>query len=327
MAIRTDDIAAFRRFNRMYTSLIGTLDEGMLRTPYSLAEARTIYELATRPDPNAKEIADVLAMDPGYLSRILAKLETAGVLKRKASKHDNRRADLALTPRGKIAFQKLDSLSDDQARGILDNLPPADRARLILSIKTVEDLLAKSDQPVPPFILRPHRIGDMGWIVHQEGIAYAQEFGWDETFEGLVARIVADFIANFDPRIERCWIAEIDHQPVGHIFLVKHPERPDTAKLRLLYVDSAARGKGLGHALVNECVSFARTAGYAKITLWTQSVLAAAHRIYANAGFRMVHQEAHRSFGKDLIGQTWELDLVPPSTKPSPRRRTKPPRA
>jgi len=305
------DIASFRRFNRMYTRLLGTLDEGMLRTEHSLAEARVIYELATREQPNASAVAGALGMDHGYLSRILQKFETAGVIKRKVSKSDSRSTDLVLTRRGRAAFTTLDSLSDQHAGAILGSLAPADRGQLIRSIRTVEQILAKPDELRPPAtVLRPHRPGDMGWIVHREGLRYAEEYGWDETFEALVARIVADFISNFDSRRERCWMAEVDGQPAGHIFLVKHPDEPGTAKLRLLFVEPSARGKGLGNALVTECVRFARSCGYKKITLWTQSILVAAHRIYEQAGFRMVKQEAHRSFGHDLIGQTWDLDLA-----------------
>lgn len=166
------------------------------------------------------------------------------------------------------------------------------------------------DRGPPPFILRPHRIGDMGWIVHREAIGYAEQFGWDQTFEALAATIVAEFVTNFDPRRERCWIAEIDGQHVGHIFLVKHPSQPQTAKLRLLFVEPCARGMGLGDALVSECIRFARGAGYRKVVLWTQSMLTAAHRIYQKAGFRLIKEEPHRSFGHDLIGQEWELDLT-----------------
>ncbi|HTR35876.1 MAG TPA: helix-turn-helix domain-containing GNAT family N-acetyltransferase [Bryobacteraceae bacterium] len=311
MASLASDAAAFRHFTRTYTRLIGTLDEGLLHTEYSLAEGRVIYELATRAEPRAKEIAQELGMDPGYLSRILGKFKRAGLLKRKVSARDGRVADLALTRQGRKAFETLNALAEKQARGILRNLPPADRARLIRSMSAIEEVLAGDSAQHPPFILRPHRPGDMGWVVHREGALYAEEYGFDQTFEALVARIVADFITNFDAARERCWIAEMDGEAVGHVFLVKHPEEPDTAKLRLLLVESSARGKGLGHALVNECVRFARAASYRRITLWTQSILVEAHRIYQKAGFRLVKEEPHHSFGVDLVGQTWELDLRP----------------
>ena len=302
-------IAGFRRFNRMYTRFIGTLDEGLLHTEFSLAEARVLYELANREEPRAREIAEALGLDPGYLSRILAKLENAQLLKRTVSSEDSRCANLALTRRGRSAFEKLNALSNDQARAVLQDLPPAHRSRLIASMQAIEGLLLKDGRASSSFVLRPPRPGDMGWIVHREGAVYAEEYGWDETFEALVARIVADFVANFDARRERCWIAETEGESVGHIFLVKHPERSDTAKLRLLLVESSARGKGLGHVLVDECLRFARASGYRKVTLWTQSILAAAHRIYEKAGFHLVAEEPHHSFGKDLVGQFWELDL------------------
>ena len=304
------DAAIFRHFTRTYTRLIGTLDEGLLHTEYSLAEGRVIYELATRAGPKAKEIAQELGMDAGYLSRILAKFTRAGLLKRKVSIRDGRVADLSLTQRGRKAFETLNALAEKQARDILRSLAPSDRTRLIRSMTEIEEVLAGDGAKRAPFILRPHRPGDMGWVVHREAALYAGEYGFDETFEALVARIVADFIANFDPARERCWIAEVDGEALGHVFLVKHPEEPETAKLRLLLVESSARGKGLGHALVNECVRFARAAGYRKVTLWTQSILVEAHRIYQRAGFRLVKEEPHHSFGKDLVGQTWELDLA-----------------
>jgi DNA-binding MarR family transcriptional regulator/GNAT superfamily N-acetyltransferase len=303
------DVLAFRKFNRFYTRLIGTLDEGLLSTEFSLAEARIIYELASRENPSAKEIAEVLGMDPGYLSRVLAKLKSLGLIKSKTSNQDNRRADLALTPKGKTAFATLNALSEKQAKSILDGLALADRARLISSMNAIESVLAATDQNRKPFILRPHRTGDMGWVVYREAAIYAEEYGFDSEFEALVAKIVSEFLTNFDPKQERCWIAETDGQSVGHIFLVKHPSDSGTAKLRLFLVEKSARGKGLGHALVNECVHFARGAGYRKITLWTQSDLLAAQHIYRKAGFQLVKEEPHHSFSKDLIGQTWELKL------------------
>jgi DNA-binding MarR family transcriptional regulator/GNAT superfamily N-acetyltransferase len=306
------DVPAFRRFNRMYTRLLGTLEEGMHHTKYNLAEARVIYELATHTEPKATDIAEALAMDPGYLSRILTKLENAALLKRKVSKQDSRCSHLTLTAKGRAAFHTLTIESNKQAGAILDSLAPSERTQLIQSIRTIEDILAKDGPGHPPYILRPHRPGDMGWVVHREGAFYAEEFGWDETFEALAARIVADFVINFDPKRERCWIAEMDGQPVGHIFLVKHPDQPEIAKLRLLFVERCARGKGLGNVLVNECIRFAQACGYKTITLWTQSILIAAHHIYERSGFRLVKEEPHHSFGADLVGQTWELDLARP---------------
>jgi DNA-binding MarR family transcriptional regulator/GNAT superfamily N-acetyltransferase len=305
----TDDIGIFRRFNRMYTRFIGTLNEGLLNSPYSLAEARVLYELATRDAPKAREIADELGVDAGYLSRLLGKFERDGLLKRKASEQDGRYAELTLTGRGRSAFKKLNALSEEQAQTVLEGLPPSARMQLIDCMRTMEGILTETDRRRLPYILRPHRVGDMGWIVYREGLGYAEQYGWDETFEALVARIVDQFVTNFDPGRERCWIAEIDGQSVGHIFLVKHPEEPGTAKLRLLFVEPSARGMGLGDALVKECVRFARTAGYKKVVLWTQSILVGAHRIYERAGFRLVNEAPHHSFGKDLVGQTWELEL------------------
>jgi DNA-binding MarR family transcriptional regulator/GNAT superfamily N-acetyltransferase len=293
----------------MYTRFIGTLSEGLLNSGYSLAEARILYELATRIAPRANQIAEDLGVDPGYLSRLLGKFKRDGLLKRKLSKHDGRYADLTLTRRGRSAFKKLNSLSDEQGRLILEALAPSARMQLIDCMQIMEGIVIKADPSRLPYVLRPHRVGDMGWIVYREGLGYAEQYGWDGTFEALVARIVDEFVTNFDATRERCWIAEVDGQNVGHIFLVKHPSEPDTAKLRLLFVEPSARGKGLGEALVNECVRFARTAGYRKIVLWTQSILTGAHRIYEKAGFRLVKEEPHHSFGKDLVGQTWELEL------------------
>ena len=318
----------FRRFNRMYTRFIGTLNEGLLDTSFTLAEARVLYELATRKQPGATEIAEALGLDAGYLSRLLAKLEKDGLLERRPSQQDARAAVISLTRRGKSIFHKLNTRSQEQALTILQNLPTASRLELLSSMQTVERILAPPEQPQPTFLLRPHRVGDMGWVVHSESVGYAQQFGWNAALEALVAEIVSEFLTHFDPARERCWIAEIDGRSVGHIFLVRHPAEPQTARLRLLFVEPAARGLGLGETLVRECIRFAQTASYTKITLWTQSILTAAHRIYAKAGFRLVRETPHESFGHHLVGQEWELDLPsssyslntqqPPAETPSP---------
>jgi DNA-binding MarR family transcriptional regulator/GNAT superfamily N-acetyltransferase len=303
-------VATFRRFNRAYTRFLGTLDEHYLQTEYSLAEGRVLYELATRSKPQAKEVAEALGLDAGYLSRILSKFEKSGLVQRASVKDDKRATNLALTARGRAAIRALNMRADKQARTILGRISSSQRAKFASALHVIEETVLERPLEAASIILRPHRPGDMGVLVHLEGAGYVEQFGWDGTFEALAARIVADFLANFDAARERCWIAEMDGRHVGHIMLVRHPEQPDTAKLRLLYVDPAARGKGLGQKLVAECVQFARAVGYRKITLWTQSILTAAHRIYQQAGFRLVSEAPHHSFGKDLIGQTWEMDLI-----------------
>src|SRR6266851_10054226 len=228
-SVLMDDVAIFRRFNRMYTRFIGTLNEGLLNSEFSLAEARVLYELATREAPKAREIADELGLDTGYLSRLLGKFERDGLLKRKASEQDGRYADLTLTGRGRSAFRKLNALSEEQAQTVLSGLSPSARMQLIDCMRTVEGILTKTDRNRLPYILRPHRVGDMGWIVYREGLGYAEQYGWDATFEALVADIVSHFISHFDPARERCWIAEVDGRHVGHVFLVKHPSQAHTA--------------------------------------------------------------------------------------------------
>ncbi|HEY1896875.1 MAG TPA: helix-turn-helix domain-containing GNAT family N-acetyltransferase, partial [Terracidiphilus sp.] len=238
----------------------------------------------------------------------LRKFQQRGLLNKRASARDRRSAILRLTAHGRSAFTKLSARSEEQAERILAALAPVSRIELLRSMQSIENILS---QPAGrrSFVLRPHRVGDMGWVVYSEAVGYATQYGWDITFEALVAKIVADFITNYDASRERCWIAEIDGEHVGHIFLVKHPDDPRTAKLRLLFVEPCARGMGLGAALVSECLRFARTAGYRKVVLWTQSMLDAAHRIYEQAGFRLVKEEPHQSFGHDLIGQEWEFEF------------------
>jgi DNA-binding MarR family transcriptional regulator/GNAT superfamily N-acetyltransferase len=303
-------VAAFRSFNRWYTRFLGVLDEEWQKGGYSLTAARVLYEIATRRSSTAKEIGIDLGIDPAYLSRILRRLERDSLLKRTAAKNDGRVAHLTLTPKGKSKFTKLNALSETQAQSILKALPPGAQSSLIHSMDAIERHLAPDAQEQGKIVLRPHRAGDMGWVVYREGALYAQEYGFDDTFEALVARIVADFLTEFDPKRERCWIAEVKGQNVGHIFLVKHPDEPSTAKLRLLLVEPSARGLRVGSALVEECVNFARAVGYKKITLWTQSILLAARHVYQKAGFRLVEERANLMFGRDLISQTWELDLT-----------------
>jgi DNA-binding MarR family transcriptional regulator/GNAT superfamily N-acetyltransferase len=304
------NVAAFRRFNRWYTRYLGVLDEQWLRGGYSLTEARVMYELVTRETATAKEIGLALGIDPAYLSRILRGFEKSSLLKRVASKKDARSAHLTLTRKGKSTFGKLNALSEGQAQSIFAALPPTGQTNLIRSITAIEGLLMPSAQEQAKIVLRPHRPGDMGWVVYREAALYAQEYGFIDEFEALVARIVADFLTDFDPQRERCWIAEVNGQNAGHIFLVKDPAEPGTAKLRLFLVEPSARGLGVGSALAEECVRFARTVGYKKITLWTQSILVAARHIYQKAGFRLVEEKANFQFGKNLLSQTWELDLT-----------------
>lgn len=305
-------VSAFRGFNRFYTRLIGLLDEELVRSGFSLTEARVLFEISAHPDRGASDIAAELRVDPGYLSRILRKLEDAGLLDRSSSPDDARQIVLRLARKGKTAFAELNRRSSAQAAEMLEGLTPANRASLIRSMGEIESILGEPQKQGAPFVLRPHRPGDMGWVVQRQTILYVEEYGWNGDYEALASRIVADFIDHFDPMRERCWIAERHGEPLGAIFLVRHPEREGVAKLRLLHVERAARGLGLGKALVHECLQFARSAGYRKVTLWTQSILHSAHKIYQQEGFKLVLEEPHHSFGKNLIGQTWELELHGP---------------
>jgi DNA-binding MarR family transcriptional regulator/GNAT superfamily N-acetyltransferase len=306
----TSQIAAIRSFNRFYTRAIGTLEEGLLATHFSLPEARVLYEIATRDQPTASEIATSLNLDLGYLSRILRAFEARLLIKRKTSSADGRKSLLTLTKTGQKQFATLDLRSNQQIHEMIQPYSPDQRTRLVRSMRTIESMLSDpSPRPSPPYILRPHRPGDMGWVVERHGFLYAEEYGWDERFEALVARITADFIDHLDPLRERCWIADRNDERLGCVFLVKDPKHVDTARLRLLLVEPTARGLGLGSTLIRECTRFARRAGYSKITLWTNSVLDAARHLYQREGYKLVGEDPHHSFGKDLIGQTWQLDL------------------
>jgi DNA-binding MarR family transcriptional regulator/GNAT superfamily N-acetyltransferase len=300
-------IQSFRRFNRFYTQRIGVLQKGLLGSPFSLAEARVLFELTHRDRPTAAELVRELGLDPGYLSRILRGFFRQGLLKKEASKDDGREQHLFLTAAGRQAFDDLDRRTQDDLRGVLGRIPAAEQQRLVEAMNTIENVLGANVSAEASVLLRSPKPGDMGWVVHRHGALYAREHGYDTSFEALVAEIVAKFVQRFDPRRERCWIAEKDGEILGSIFLVRKTKT--VAKLRLLLLEPEARGLGLGARLVDECVRFAREAGYRKITLWTQSDLEAARRLYEKAGFRLAGQKAHRSFGHDLVAETWDLDL------------------
>jgi len=279
----------------------------MLDSPFSLTEVRVLYELAHRESPTATELVRDLGLDAGYLSRILQRFGKRGFVSRKPSKTDGRRSHLLMTKAGRKAFGPLDRGASQQAAAMLGGLTTAELRRLVGAMRTIETLIGPRTEAQAPCLLRPHKPGDIGWIIHLHGALYAREYGWDERFEALVAEIAAKFIQNLDPKRERCWIAERDGAIVGSVFLVKQSE--EVAKLRLLIVDPAARGLGIGDRLVTECISFARQAGYRTITLWTQDVLRAAQHIYEKSGFRLVREEAHCAFGIPMVGQIWELTL------------------
>jgi len=302
-----DRTAAVRHFNRFYTRQIGVLREKPYHSSLSLTEVRVLYELAHRDKPTARELSNDLGLDAGYLSRMLTSFEKRGWLDKQPCDGDGRRSLLSLTRQGRKAMAPLDARSREEIGELLRGLSPREQSQLIDAMHTIEKLLGAQSVKEPAYILRPHQPGDMGWVVHRHGVLYAQEYGYDEHFEALVAEIVAKFVQNFDPKRERCWIAEKDGAIVGSVFLVKHSKT--VAKLRLLLVEPSARGLGIGRRLVDECVRFARPAGYRKITLWTQSSLHAARAIYEKAGFRLVGQKKHHSWGHDLVAETWDLVL------------------
>jgi len=300
-------ISAVRAFNRFYTRQLGLLEEGLLESGFSLAEARVLYELAHRDGATASDLGRDLGLDAGYLSRVLAKFEAGRLLTRARSQRDGRQAILALTRKGRKAFAPLNQASHRQIATMLAPLRPSDRDKLVGSMRIIEGLLGGAPAPKVPYVLRGLHSGDIGWIVHRQGILYAQEYGWDETFEALVAEIAAAFVKTCNPRKERCWVAEREGEIVGSVFLVRATDA--LAKLRLLYVEPSARGLGIGARLVKECILFARAKGYKTLTLWTNDVLVSARRIYEAAGFKLAKTERHHSFGKDLVGQNWDLAL------------------
>ena len=303
-------IAAVRRFSRFYTRQLGLLQESLVQTRFSLAQARVLYELANRDSVTASELAAELDLDHGYLSRILRRFAEDGLLAKKRAAHDGRQSVITITAKGRKAFAPLNKGSHDQVAAMLEQLSVAEQQRVVDAMNTVQSLLGSSSQSlpkIPAIILRAHQPGDMGWVTSAHGALYAAEYGWDITFEALVGKITAEFIENFNQKRERCWIAELDGERVGSVFVVRNND--EVAKLRLLIVDPRARGLKLGTRLVAEALRFAKTAGYSSMTLWTQSILTVARGIYERAGFRLVASEPHHSFGAELIGETWEREL------------------
>ena len=306
--VAPERIAELRAFTRFYTSVLGVLDEGLLHTPYSVTEARTMFELAQQEATDLADLRRRLGVDAGYMSRIVTRLEADGLLTRERSTVDGRRQVLRLTDQGRAVFATLDVRSAEQAAELLGRLPDPIQERVLAAMGMIRTVLG--DEPAErsrTVVLRPPEPGDYGWVVARHGALYAAEYGWDASMEGLVARIAGDFVTDHDPEREAAWIAEVDGEPVGCVFCVARDET--TAQLRLLLVEPSARGLGIGARLVDECLRFARRAGYASIVLWTNDVLVSARRIYEAAGFTLVEEEPHHSFGQDLVGQTWARDL------------------
>ena len=302
-------VEAVRRFNRFYTRQIGVLREKLYQSPFSLTEVRVLYELANCRQPTAAALCKDLGLDPGYLSRMLRSFEKRAWIRRAPSPQDGRQSLLTITTAGRKAFAPLNARSAHEVRALLLALPAPQQSRLVDSMATIETLLgAPSQPPSPPCVLRSHHPGDMGWVVHRHGVLYSNEYGYDERFEALVAKIVGEFVEHYDAKRERCWIAERNGEPAGCVFLVKKSNT--TAKLRLLLVEPSARGLGIGKRLVTECLQFARQAGYKKITLWTQRELKAARSIYQQAGFQLVDRHRHNSWSrKGLVAEVWEAKL------------------
>jgi DNA-binding MarR family transcriptional regulator/N-acetylglutamate synthase-like GNAT family acetyltransferase len=299
-------VACVRRFTRFYTRRMGVLEEALLGSAFTLPEARIVYEIAVRDRTTASDLVADLGLDPGYVSRLIKSLEERGFITRRPSETDARQYLLDLTPLGRREFSQINRKSDEEVQKLLEPLGASDRARLVAALSTAEALLAQ-ERPEPQCTFRDLCPGDIGWVIHRHGALYAAEYGWDVTFEALVAKVCAEFVETFDPARERAWIAELDGRIVGSIFLVKKTD--EIAKLRLLYVEPDARGHGIGRRLVEDCIAHARAVGYRRMTLWTNDVLTAARKIYQAAGFKLVHSEPHHSFGKDLVGETWELGL------------------
>ncbi len=303
----SESVAEFRRFSRFYTKQIGLLAKGFLKTRFSLTQARILYELANHEQLTASDIINELGIDPGHLSRILNNFEKEGLLHKVRSKSDSRRRILNLTPQGQNAFSVLNERSMEEAEGLLLRLTREERRRLLNAMKAIENILGDDSKPPTSYLLRFNSPGDIGWIIHRHGVLYSEEYGFDETFEALVAEILVQFIRKHDPKRECIWIAEQDGERVGAVMIVDAGEQ--IAQLRLLLVEPRARGRGIGKQLINECIKFSRRNRYRKIKLWTQSNLLEARHLYAKADFKMVEEYPHKSFGLNLIAEFWELSL------------------
>jgi DNA-binding MarR family transcriptional regulator/GNAT superfamily N-acetyltransferase len=300
------NVAAVRRFNRFYTQRIGVLREGWGKSRFSLTQSRVLYEIQARDNPTATEIARELGLDAGYLSRILRGFETRSLIARETSEHDGRQSFLSLTASGRKAYAPIEQYTNDEVGALIAALSESGQRQLIDAMQTIETLMTPEQTGVP-YILRPPRPGDFGWVAARHGVIYATEYGWDERIEALCAEIVAAYVRNHDPKKECCWIAERNGVNIGCVFLVK--EDDETARLRLLLVDPQARGLGIGTRLVEECLRFSRRAGYRRVTLWTHRVLEGARKIYIAAGFKLTREWTHDDFGKTLVAETWELEL------------------
>jgi DNA-binding MarR family transcriptional regulator/ribosomal protein S18 acetylase RimI-like enzyme len=303
----TQRVAAVRRFNRFYTQNLGVLRPGWLDSAFSLTEARVLYEIKQRDGVTASNIARDLGLDAGYLSRILRGFHRNGLIRRNVSPDDGRQSLLSMTARGRKAFDPLERRTERQVGALLERLTPSEQTHLISAMRAIETIIVSKPKVKSEIVLRRPRPGDLGWLIARHAELYAQEFGWADDFEGLCAQIVADFVSNYDAKYERCWIAKMDGQNVGSVFLVKDSEK--VARLRLLLVDPVARGRGLGTRLTNECIRFARMRGYRSITLWTHKVLTVARHIYERAGFQLTSSEPRRSFGRNVISEHWDLTL------------------
>lgn len=302
------NVEAIRSFTRFYTKKAGVLNEQLLQSKFGLTEARILYELSARQKVSAKDLAYDLELDPAYISRVFKKFEKLGYISRAASLEDKRKYDICLTKKGQAEYNILDRRSASLFNDLIQNINDGEQAKLLSAMNVIQNLLEKPETKLSPYLIRPHRSGDMGWIIGAHGSIYTAEYGWDDTFEAMVAEIASNFLRNFIPKSECCWIAEQEGRQIGSAMIVREDE--EVAKLRLVIVDPSARGLGVGVRLVEECINFSKRAGYSKLILWTYDNLHAAIAVYKKLGFTLDGEELDHSFGKDLVGQIWSLDLT-----------------